>query len=373
MPMTFREITPLVMADFRAGNAVVVRSDPGAGKTDWTHTLLAKLKLLNPGKRVGMCRVFMATASDISAIGMPWKGTREFEGVTHTVTDNAMPEWYMSTEGLPACCYDIVLMVLEEWGQGLAETKKAFAPLLLEGGIGGFRLPVGSPRLALTNLDTRDGVTKEFDFVIGRRGEYDLRIDTDVWVEDFAEKPYEYEGKTYLTMPITVTWVRNNPGVILEGKPAKQGPWCNPRTVAASDRFAQCVREDNNGELPLDNTRFIEALAGKMGMGAATSFIDTARFEIELPSCDEVIKDPQGTAVPGSADRLMLMAYKLAGHVTPADCGPVLQYVSKMPKDMMITFVTALLKRDAVSFAALPPMQAVINKNAALISMIAGL
>ena len=373
MPMTLREITPLVMADFRAGNAVVVRSDPGAGKTDWTYLLLAKLKALYPSKRVGMCRVFMATASDIAAIGMPWKGTREYNGKTFVVTDNAMPEWYMTTENLPASCYDVVLMVLEEWGQGLAETKKAFAPLLLEGGIGNFRLPVGSPRIALTNLDTRDGVTKEFDFVIGRRGEYDLRIDADVWIEDFAEKPYTYEGVTWQTMPVTVAWVKNNPSVILEGKPEKQGPWCNPRTVAAGDRFSQMVRDDNNGELPLDNTRYIEALAGKMGMAATTSFIDTARFEIQLPSYDTVVGNPQGTEVPDAADRLMLMSYKLAGHARPADCGALLQYVTKMPKDMMITFVTALLKRDAVSFATLAPMQAVINKNAALISMIAGL
>ena len=256
-------IVPHLEADMGAGNASVLISPPGYGKTDLINNVMfPRFKKRHEGKKVGLCRTFLAYQDNVDASGLPWPKHIEIEGKKYGITDPLMPTWFVSTEGRPADTYDIVLMVLEEWGQGGGDTKKAFAPLLLEGGIGQYRLPTGSPRIALTNVDSRDGVTKEYDFVIGRRGEWPISGDVKPWL-NWADKPYEHEGKSWLTMPITKFWAKQNPQVLFEDKPDKQGPWCSPRTTCMADRYTQMVAEASKGVIPVDDPVYAQGLEGQ--------------------------------------------------------------------------------------------------------------
>jgi hypothetical protein len=216
-------------------------------------------------------------------------------------------------------------------------------------------------------------VTKEFDFIIGRRAEYEISGDADVWIEDFADKPYTWQGKTWNTMPVTKAWAKQHPEILFEPKPDKQGPWCNPRTLTMADRYAQVMAEFNNGTIPVSDGGFVEGMAGKIGMAATQSFVSHLQFLIELPHYEDVVKDPDGTVLPKKADLLMLMAYELAGRCQVPDLGNVIKYVSRMPKDMSVTFVSSLLRRDYKRIVNEPAMQAWINKNAQLVSVIASL
>ena len=112
---------------------------------------------------------------------------------------------------------------------------------------------------------------------------------------------------------------------------------------------------------------------GKIGMAAATSYVGHLQFQIELPHYEDVVKDPEHTPIPGKADLLMLMAYELAGRSKAADLAPIIKYVSRMPKDMSVTYISSLLRRDYKGMLNEPPMQAWISKNAMLMTVIAGL
>ena len=83
--------------------------------------------------------------------------------------------------------------------------------------------------------------------------------------------------------------------------------------------------------------------------------------------------DPKTTDVPKKGDLQMLMAYSLAGRAKKDDLAPVLTYVSRLPKDMSVTFISSLLRRDYKGIINEPPMQAWIAKNANLVSIIASL
>lgn len=388
--MNLRTVFKHTCADFIAGNAVIWKGPPGFGKTDLTNKVFDWLRKQNPGKRVGLSCFFMATQSEIGFTGLPWKGERDYgDGKIVTVTDPAVPQWYMATDPetgqrLPASMFDLVLLVIEEWGQGSAETKRAGAEVLRAGGTPPWYLPPGSPRLALTNVDSRDGVTKEFDFIIGRRGEYEISGDADVWIEDFADKPYSWGGKPWEVMPFTKAFAKQHPEILFEPKPDKQGPWCNPRTLCMADRYAQVIAQFNGapdgstaaqleGFIPVNDADFTSGLAGKIGMAAATQYVGDLQFLVELPKYEAVVADPEGTPVPKKADLLMLMAYKMAGMAKVEDLKSVLQYISRLPKDMSVTFVSSLLRRDYKRFTTEPAMAAWISKNAQLISIIATL
>lgn len=380
--MDLRTVTKHIQADMLAGNAVILKGPPGFGKTDLMGSVAKWWAKQHAGKKVGMSCFFMATQSSIGFTGLPWKGERtvQWNGAEHhyTVTDPAVPQWYLATdletgEVRPANLFDTVFLVIEEWGQGDAETKRAGAEVLRAGGTPPWYLPPGSPRIALTNVDARDGITKEFDFIIGRRGEYTITGDVNVWLEDFANKPYRWQGRDWMVTAFTKAWAKRHPEILFENKPEKQGPWCNPRTLTMADRYMQVMTEMNGGKLPVDDPGVIDGLAGKIGMPATVSYHADLQFLLELPPYEDIVKDPGGTAVPGKADLQMLMAYELASRVDPGDLASVIQYVDRLPKDMAVTFVKSVFGRDYRQFVSNPTMQAWINKNSRLVSIIASL
>lgn len=376
--MNLRTIKRHVQANILAGNAVVIKGPPGFGKTDLTGQLASWWKTQNLGKHVGFSCFFMATQTPIGFTGLPWKGEREYGGKKWTVTDPAIPQWFLATdldtgEVRPGSEFDTVFLVIEEWGQGSPETKRAGAEVLRAGGTPPYYLPAGSPRVALTNVDVRDGITKEFDFVIGRRGELEVTGDVDVWIEDFADKPYRWGGKVWTVLGVTKAWAEANPPILFEPKPEKQGPWCNPRSLTNADRYIQAITSLNNGVVPVDDPGFVEALSGHIGMAATVSLTAHLQFAIQLPQYADVVRDPANTPVPNKADLQMLMAYELAGRCKVQDLAPVLQYVSRLPKDMSVTFVSSLLRRDYKAIVNEPAMQAWISKHAYLVSVIAQL
>lgn len=379
--MNLRQVYKHTCADIAAGNAVIWKGPPGFGKTDTVGKVFNHHRSTLPGKKVGYSMFFMATQSEIGFTGLPWKGEKDFgDGKITTVTDPAVPQWYLAVdpetgERKPAHMFDSVFLVLEEWGQGSLETKRAGAEVLRAGGTPPFYLPPGSPRLALTNVDSRDGITKEFDFIIGRRAEYEISGDVNIWLEDFADKPYAWQGRTWEVMPVTKVWAKQNEHILFENKPEKQGPWCNPRTLTMADRYAQVIAEQNGGVLPVNDSAFLDSLSGKIGMAAATSFIGHMQFALDLPKYEDIVSDPAGTPIPDKADLQLLVAYTLASRTLPGDIAPVIQYMSRkeMPKDMSITFVSSLLRKDYKAVMDEPAMKAWISKNASLIHVIQSL
>ena len=382
--MNIMEAERQTMALFESGNAVIRRSGSGLGKSSMAYKMFEKIKerdaaLPNP-LRWGFCTMFAATQQPIDLVGVQFKGEREYEFVNPLngqiekkkiiVTDPALPVWMMSTEGIPAFMYDRVFLFIDEYGQGEGDTKRGMAEIFLNGGTPPWYLPPGSIRLAATNEGTRYGVSKDFDFAIARRFVLDIHGDIDVTLA-YLDKPYFHQGKQYQTLPVTKLWAKQHPEVVFESEPKEQGPWCNPRQLCAVDRYIQEMWK-LKGNQDIDEN-MTSVIAGGIGMPATQSLLGHFQFLIELPQYDDVVADPAGTPVPNKADLQMLMAYQLAALTKKADLAPCIQYIQKLPKDMGVTYITALLRRDYKGIINEPAMQGWINKNAALVSVVSAL
>jgi hypothetical protein len=369
-----REI--LINAD--AGNSTLLVGESGVGKSQKIYQTFQKLKAAREkkGERWGFGQIFAATQTPPDIIGFQFKGQKTFElgGNTHTVTvtDPSVPLWMISTEGLPAFAYDKFFLNIEEYGQGEADVKRAIAEIFLNGGSSPWYLPPGSIRVASTNEGSRHGVTKDFDFAIARRTKIHVRGDVRSWL-NWANAPYHFQGRDWLVQPVVKAWAETNPQILFEDPPKEQGPWGNPRSITATDRYLQVKAEHSGGQLDLTDPTIVEMMAGTIGMPAATSLMNHLQFRLELPPYEDVVQDPGGTKLPDRADLKMLMAYELASKTEVSDLGPVLSYVKRLPADMSITFVSALLRRDYNRFINEPAMQGWISKNAALVSIIASL
>lgn len=382
MPMNIQQAKAETKRLFKSGQCVIWSSGSGIGKSQSAWALFEDLR--NEGAAKGEtwgCGItFAATLTPPDVLGIMWKGERQIAtGIgadgqptieTITVTDPACPLWFISTEGKPAFCYDKFFLIIDEYGQGEPDVKRALAEVGLNGGAGKWRLPPGSPRLFCTNEGARYGVSKDFDFAIARRSRIEIAGDIEPLL-NFMDKPYIYQGTQWQTMPVTKAWAAANPTIVFETEPEKQGPWCNPRQLCAADRYLQIAFADKN-TAELDSA-MLEVTAGTIGHPAAVSYSSHMAFRLQLPSYDDVVKDPTNTPVPQRADLQMLMAYELASYSKPQDLGALITYIQQLPKDMGVTYISALLRRDYKSFMGQPAMQAWVNKNASLVSIIASL
>lgn len=368
---------------FRSGQAVLWTSKSGMGKSQGAVQLFEEIKVEGEkiGEKWGCGIIFAATQTPPDLIGYQFKGEREIitgydaDGKPSmkkiSMTDPSCPLWFISTEGKPAFCYDKFFLIIDEYGQGEGDVKRAVAEIFLNGGTAPWYLPAGSIRIGLTNEGARYGVSKDFDFCIARRTM--LRIDPDIdGLLIHADKPYQHQGAMWQVMPVTKAWAAANPQIVYEDEPKEQGPWCNPRQLFAADRFLQVAFADS-GKSEVDG-EMTEVLAGTIGMPATTSYASHMQFLLELPSYADVVANPsEKSLVPSRADLQMLMAYQLAGHTQIQDLSAVITYIQLFPKDMAVTYITALLRRDYKQMVSQPAMQAWINKNAALVSVISSL
>ncbi len=365
-----------------AGNAVLLQSGSGIGKSQSVYALFEKIRDRDAREGVswGFGTIFAATQTPPDLIGYQFKGEKEYPVMDIstgqpvprrvTVTDPSVPLWMMSTEGKPAFMYDKFFLLIDEYGQGEADVKRAIAEIFLNGGTAPWYLPPGSVRIACTNQGARYGVSKDFDFCIARRCLLNIEGDTEIWLR-YANKPYSHQGKTWLTTPVIKAWAAANPQLLFETEPKEQGPWCNPRQLCAVDRYLQTKwKLQGNQEVePVTAS----TVSGMIGMPATQSLLSHLQFLLELPSYADVVADPAGCPVPTRGDLQMLMAYQLAGYTTVADLAPCIQYIQRLPKDMGVTYISSLLSRDYKGIITQPAMQAWVNKNAKLVSLIASL
>jgi hypothetical protein len=382
MGMSIIEAKKQTRALLRAGNAALWSSGSGLGKSSVAYQLFEEIRDegAKKGEAWGFLTFFAATQQPTDMVGVQFKGERTYQYAdpvsgelkerTITISDPALPVWMMSSEGKPAFMYDKCFLLIDEYGQGELDTKRSIAEVFLNGGVNPWYLPAGSVRLACTNQGARYGVSKDFDFAISRRFQLEIVGDLDVSMT-YMDKPYWHQGRQWVTLPVTKLWAKQHPETLFEEEPKVQGPWCNPRQLMAVDRFIQSSWEiSNDQEITSEMTSVI---AGGIGMPATESLLGHFQFLLELPQYEEVIKDPQGTPVPTKADLMMLMAYQLAAFTKVEDLAPVIEYIQRLPKDMGVTYVTSLLRRDYRGLINSPPMQAWISKNAALVSIISAL
>jgi len=96
-------------------------------------------------------------------------------------------------------------------------------------------------------------------------------------------------------------------------------------------------------------------------------------FRTQLPSYEDVVAEPTKAPCPTKGDLQMLMAYEMAAQTKVETLAEALTYVSRLNKDMSITYISALLRRNYRGIINQPAMQAWIQKNSSVVAIVASL
>ena len=338
--MTYEQFLEIFPALFKAGKAIQIQGAPGGGKSSIIKALIARLSRLM-GEEVGFTMVFPANQTPNMVMGFPIPR----DTPTGIITDYAAPLWWQ--------CYDAVtgrltgkkvtdfrfgVCVIEEWGQGEPEVKRAMADLLCNKQLGPWKLPDGWLVVAISNRSTdRSGVTKEFDHIINRRCEIEVTPDVHTAIAYINAK-----GTWH---PVFTSFLEAYPDTVLRSeKPEIQAPWCTMRSLeACNDRFVQLV--DANGDLPTGSVA-TELAIGDIGKAAAAQLIQHIQLGQSMPSYKDILTNPETVPVPTNPGACMLICYKLAHNVREADMDAVVKYMKRMPKEFALTFIKAATARD---------------------------
>jgi hypothetical protein len=105
------------------------------------------------------------------------------------------------------------------------------------------------------------------------------------------------------------------------------------------------VSRSDEGKIP-DDALVQEFAAGIVGHGLVASLFSYITLGNELPSFDDIIKDPAKTKVPSRADAQMIVVYELAARVEEDMMDPVVTYVERFPKEFSVSFAKAACRRE---------------------------
>ena len=323
--------------NFRAGLPVMFEGASGIGKTD-----LAEQYAEDQGEDYCMCEINLALASLPDLIGLQHFVVEHYldaSGSEIALETAAFAYPYFMRDkrtGRPAATYQRGMVILEEYGQGQGDVKRASAQIIQKGQAGQHSFPKGWNVLVLSNrAQDRSGVGKDFDFLINRRNQIELKAELDGWL-------VWAHGRQISNMTMAFA-SRNTDKVFSNKAPEKQGPWLTPRSLANADKFIHVAMDDG---LSLDDDLMRQNLAGLIGDGNAHVYIAFAKIRDELPRYSDIISDPMGAKVPGAPDQMMFLSFDLASKATRTNIKPLVQYMGRMPNDFAIAFYRSAIHRD---------------------------
>jgi hypothetical protein len=281
---------------------------------------------------------------------------------TIRITEATMPQWMVSSKGVPMNHYKRGVVVFEEWDKGEPDVKKASAEIILNGQAGPWKLHSGIGRIMLVNRqEDRSGSTKNFDFIINRRAEFTVLADVEGWRDWALQHDID---------PLFVAFASKYPEVVFSNKiPDKQGPFCTPRSLVKLSQVL-AKRVTPQGKMKMDSITN-EIITGMIGQAAGMQLAAWMKLRHETPDWEDILKDPTGIEIPAKPDAQLMVCYECAHRVDVKTAGKCIAFIKRLPPQFSVTFAKAAVRRnyDLINTSAMTEW---VAKNASLLNAIGG-
>jgi hypothetical protein len=345
---------------YKSGKCYKLESAPGVGKSSIIREAPAIVgKALNLNLGIKTINGATLNPMDLMGFGMP-----KHDGPHgHSLMVFSRPNAWVTDDGKYLEDFDGGIIHVEESHAMEIDVKKILYEASLSGWIGPHRLPKGWRIWFSGNRpQDRSGSTKELDHGINRCCTLEVVGEFNSW-RNWAEK--------HGVRPTTILFAREHQHVVwADSVPKVQGPWCTARSLCLMDEHLSCV-EQVLGEVPEDDVTLIY-MKGFIGMESAMAYRATEQIAKLAPSYEEIVANPNTAPCPDRSDIQLVVCYKCAFQITPADAEAVIKYINRMPKDFAATFAKAatsrnqsLMKEKAFSRWAMA--------NSSLVTMITGM
>lgn len=342
--LTLKQAAAIILAT--PENRYFLRGEPGIGKSSLLKTLSASL----PEHEVAYIDV---PNMDLGDIAMPV--------IDH---EQKITKYYPNSRfklhlGKP------VIVMLDEYSKGFDPVKNMLHPML----------EVANPRLGDVPIDPTsivfltgnlesDGVGDNLK-AHSRNRIIPLTVkkpDADEWLEWAVNNNIE---------PVIMAWVRQFPHALASYTDSTQSenPYIyNPKKVQMAfvsprslERASNIVRVRDK----IDEDTLIAAMSGAVGEAAARDIQAFVEYQDQLPTWENIIKNPKTADVPTSAGACAVLVFGAITKVDKATIAPFMQYMERFEPEWQACFAINVAKnphKQSVAFSS-PAFAEWVAKN----------
>lgn len=282
---------------------------PGVGKSDLVANIAADMKVL-------LIDLRMALLDLIEVKGFPVISTDR-------KTVNWVPSNFLPTKGKG-------ILFLDEMNSAPPAVQAAAYQLILNRRIGDYELPVGWSIVAAGNrAGDRSIVHAQPAALANRFVHLDFDVNHDDWHAWAVKNGIHSDIRSFISF---------RPNLLNDFDPVK-----NPRAFPTprSWAFVNDIYKDH----PSAETEF-ELIKGTVGEGATGEFLAFTRQLKDLPTADEVFKDPDNAKVPSSPAARYAVSTMLDTSTTKANLGNAMAYMGRLPVEFQVLYVRSVLRAN---------------------------
>jgi hypothetical protein len=325
------ECKSVILANAKAGITTIVRGHNGWGKT----ALKYDLKKALPKHEVILCDMSTKEAGDLT---MP-----KFATVDGNDVVRAIPH-----EDLGVHLNKPVILFIDEIFKAKKPLQVALAQLLYEHKIGGFKLTEDSVVCGASNLEEEGFGDLSLAFVYNRISIVEMAKPTpEEWLEEYA-----IDAKLH---PTILASAKEYPSMFDDyrqySKAGDNQYVFDPRmplpfyvTGRSLERASKLLYA--NDDLPADRKNHVltHLLMHCVGDRAAADIMAVNELHAELPTWDEIVKDPKKAKLPASAGARCLLIYSAISNIEQKTIKSWMTYLQRFQKEAQALFCSSILR-----------------------------
>lgn len=222
------------------------------------------------------------------------------------------------------------ILFLDEMNHAPQATQNAAFQLILNRGIGDYKLPPGWVVMAAGNrASDRSGVHAMSLPLANRFQHIDLEPDVTEWLDWALANNIDDSIRGYIRYrPNNLTTEKLEAG--MRAFPSCRS-WAKVDTIVKNKKLSQTTQ--------------MQLINGTVGEGVSTEFFGFMQEQKNLPSISQILLTPDKVAVPEKPSTCYAIVTALESHTSPNNIEAVMRYVSRLDKEFEVVYMQALARR----------------------------
>lgn len=305
-----------LITTLRAGLVPFLAGSPGIGKSDIIHSIAKELNL-----KVVDHRLSTSDPTDLSGFPSIVNGKADY-----------IPFELFPVEGTEVPKgYDGWLLFLDEFNSAPMSVQAAAYKLSLDRQVGQHNLHSRCACITAGNLSTDGAIVNDLSTAMqSRLIHFELEVNEDSWLEWAYSKNIDARVTSYINYA---------PEKLHSFDPNHNNKTFQcPRTWHFLSKLLTVIgAKVNYSHIPV--------LEGAIGPGAR-EFLSFCELEKDLPTFEEILKDPKNIDIPEEPSTMYFLCGVLASKTTEENIKKVFEYIPKFPIEFQLICIKDMSKRN---------------------------
>jgi len=316
--ITLKEARPLILDTIQAGLVPMLHSPPGVGKSDLTKSIAKEHNLL-------LIDLRLAQMDPTDMNGFPLLNK-------DTMRSDYAPPMTIPLEGDPIPAgYSGWLVFLDEINAASNAVQAAAYKVILDKQIGSHNIHKNVAMIAAGNLATDKAIVNRPSTALqSRMVHYSVAAENSAWLEWAIQNDIDYRVMGFL---------RFRPELLHKFDPNHDDfTFAAPRTWEFLSLQIKSMKEITVDKIPL--------LCGTVGEGNGIEFKSFTDIYAELPTKEQIIRDPANCPMPKEPSASYAITSLLSHIANDSNITSLMTYVNRLPVEFQIVTLAGILKED---------------------------